>query len=85
MSVDQSSESTVGSEVGCVVRSGISGWLVRRTDSVVGLTVVGRSVGGSVKNSVVVLREVRVSVEGDVKCVGTRVSGCGVVGAEVTG
>lgn len=83
-SVDQSSGSTAGSEVGCVMRPVVSGWLVG-TDSVVRLVVVGTSVGSSVKNSVVVPRDVRESVGGGGGCVGVRVSGCGVVGAEVSG
>lgn len=82
--MDQSSEAMTGSEVGCVTGPGVSGWLLE-TGSEVGLEVVGTSVGGSVRESVVVPREVTVSVVSNGAKVVLRVSGCWVVTAEVAG
>lgn len=58
--MDQPSRSTSGSEVGPAV----SGWLLG-IGSEVGLMVVGSSVGGSIRESVPVLSEVRMGAVGD--------------------
>lgn len=86
-SVEPSSGSVAGSEVGCTVEESISSWLLERY-SEVGPTVavVGTSMGGNVRESRVVSSKVTVLGVDRGASVEVRVSGFKVVGgAEVAG